>query len=212
MAAKSTPTMLTNAEDYPTFAQEARAALMSEMVWSHVNQTQTKITPATVSNPTADEKREMRIHDEKEEKALGIILARLDPANTRLVEGKTAKEAWDILNTTHNKQDANRQYQLFQTMTGLKQEPNESLPSYLERMQLAANRLVVSLPSGTTPTQVIAMLMTFLVVGNLEPTEENDQFELNLSIAGKIDSTTIADAFRTEQMRRDTAAKAKESG
>ncbi|KIO25603.1 hypothetical protein M407DRAFT_25093 [Tulasnella calospora MUT 4182] len=85
--------------------------------------------------------------------------------------------------------------------------------------------------------EIISMLTTFLTISNLEPTEENKSFELNLSVAGKVDSTTIAESFRTEQRllnaairrleydrgkeethypvqqrRRDVAARTKETG
>lgn len=166
--AKSDFTRLTTSESYPDFARETRIEALSKRVWKHVS---TKVTAPTQSSPPTDKEKEALATDEEnEEQALGIILERLDAANFRLVDGKTANEAWETLQTTHNKQDANRQYQLYQTLASIKQEPNEKLPAYLERLELAGNRLNNSLPNGTTPSGIIAMLITFLAVQNLDPT------------------------------------------
>ncbi|KAG8899386.1 hypothetical protein FRC00_001500 [Tulasnella sp. 408] len=53
--------------------------------------------------------------------------------------------------------------------------------------------------------------MTFLAIQNLDPTDENEKFETSLSIAGKITSATITEAFRVQQTRRDIASQTKES-
>ncbi|KIO25456.1 hypothetical protein M407DRAFT_25160 [Tulasnella calospora MUT 4182] len=188
--AKFDLTKLTTMESYPDFARETRIEGLSKRVWKHIN---TSITAPAQSSPPTDKQLEaLAAHDENEEQALGIILERLDAANFRL--------------------DANRQYQLYQSLASIKQEPNESLPAYLERLELAGNRLNNSLPTGTTPSSVISMLITFLAVQNLDPTEDNEKFELNLSIAGKITSATITEAFSVEQTCRDIAIQTKESG
>ncbi|KIO25470.1 hypothetical protein M407DRAFT_25174 [Tulasnella calospora MUT 4182] len=199
--AKSDFTKLTTTESYPDFARETRIEGLSKRVWKHIN---TKIAaPSQSSPPTEKQKEALAAYDENEEQALGIILKRLDAANFRLVDGKTANEAWELLKTTHNRQDS---------LASIRQEPNETLPAYLERLELAGSRLNNSLPTGTTPSGVIAMLITFLAVQNLDPTKDNERFELNLSIAGKITSATITEAFRIEQTRRDIATQTKESG
>ncbi|KIO27251.1 hypothetical protein M407DRAFT_23435 [Tulasnella calospora MUT 4182] len=119
------------------------------------------------------------------------------------LDGKRAHEAWTILSTTHVTETANRQYQLYQELAKTRQQPNEALPAYLQQIQQAADRLSASLASGTTADNIISMLTTFLTISNLEPTKENESFKLNhLWFTGKVDSATIAESFRTEQMRR----------
>ncbi|KIO18030.1 hypothetical protein M407DRAFT_32299 [Tulasnella calospora MUT 4182] len=130
--AKSDFTKLTTTESYPDFARETRIEALSKRVWKHIN---TDITaPAQDSPPTEKQKEALAAHDENEEQALGIILERLDAANFRLVDGKTAHEAWELLKTTHNKQDANQQYQLYQSLASIRQEPNETLPAVAPSM------------------------------------------------------------------------------
>ncbi|KAG8902073.1 hypothetical protein FRC01_009667 [Tulasnella sp. 417] len=79
-------------------------------------------------------------------------------------------------------------------------------------MELAGDRLTGSLTSGAKAEEVIEMLVTFLAIQNLDPSEENETFEINLSVAGKIDRATIANSFNNKQTRRDTANRAKEAG
>ncbi|KAG8891804.1 hypothetical protein FRC01_014506, partial [Tulasnella sp. 417] len=79
-------------------------------------------------------------------------------------------------------------------------------------MELAGDRLTGSLTTGAKAEEVIEMLVTFLAIQNLDPSEENETFEINLSVAGKIDRATIANSFNNEQTRRDVANRTKESG
>ncbi|KIO26702.1 hypothetical protein M407DRAFT_24020 [Tulasnella calospora MUT 4182] len=138
------------------------------------------------------ELRELKIYNENEEQALSIILKHLDAANARLVEKKTAYEAWLLLGTTHVTKTANCQYQRYQELASTRQQPNKhNQPTCNEHNKLQT---------------------VFLTISNLDPTEENESFKLNLSIARKVDSTTITESFRTEQTRRDVAARTKEAG
>ncbi|KIO27831.1 hypothetical protein M407DRAFT_22875 [Tulasnella calospora MUT 4182] len=202
--------IMLSSETYPIFVQQTKAALLAAQLWKHAS---TQVSPPKQTTPAKDvEQRELRIYDENEEQALGIILERLDAANARLVDGKTAFEAWTTLSTTHVTKTANRQYQLYQELANTRQQPNEALPAYLQQMQEAADCLSASLATGTKADDIISMLTTFLTISNLKSTEENESFKLNLSVAGKVDSATIAKSFRTEQTHRDVAAHTKEAG
>ncbi|KIO16697.1 hypothetical protein M407DRAFT_33652 [Tulasnella calospora MUT 4182] len=182
--------ILTSAETYPTFAQQTKAALLAARVRRHVS---SQLTVPTQPNPATDvSQKEARIFEENEDQALGIILERLDASNVRLVGDKGPYDAWELLKTTHITKTANCQYQLTHT--------------------LAAGGLSASLATGAMADNIITMLTTFIATANLEPSEENEAFELNLSVAGKVDSATIAESFRTEQMCRDVAACTKEAG
>ncbi|KIO29193.1 hypothetical protein M407DRAFT_21765 [Tulasnella calospora MUT 4182] len=106
--------MLSSSEMYPIFVQKTKAALLAARVWKHAN---TKVAAPTQPSPQTDiSQREARIYEENEEQALGIILERLDAANARLVDGKGAHDAWELLETTHVTKTANWPYQLYQEL------------------------------------------------------------------------------------------------
>ncbi|KIO17615.1 hypothetical protein M407DRAFT_32710 [Tulasnella calospora MUT 4182] len=154
----------------------------------------------------------MRIFLENEEQALGIILERIDAANARLVGTNEAHDAWTVLEAAHVVQSANRQYQLYQAMANTRQKPDEALPTYMQRVEQAADRFSTSLATGASADDIINMLVAFITVSNLDPTEDNENFERNLSITGQNNRTSVTAAFRAEQTRRDTATLTKESG
>ncbi|KAG8976249.1 hypothetical protein FRC05_004499 [Tulasnella sp. 425] len=210
--AKTEIYILTTSETYDEWTRLTQAALLAARVWKHAS---TIVLPPVMvdqSAPTAEEARETRIHNENEEQALGIILERLDAANARIVAGKPANVAWTTLKTTHNQQTGNRQYQLYQKLAGIVQKPSESLPDFFQRLEQAGDRLSASLASGTTADDVINLLVTFLALSNMDPTEENESFEVTLSIAGRLTRTTMGTAFMNEQTRRDTTKDSKEAG
>ncbi|KAG8937892.1 hypothetical protein FRC04_009946 [Tulasnella sp. 424] len=204
---------LTTSETYDEWARLTRAALLAARVWKHVDTTVTAPSPADSSKITVEEAREIRIYSENEEQALGIILERLDPANARLVaKTTTAKGTWDTLKTTHNQQTGNRQYQLYQKLASVTQKPGEPLPDYFQRLEEAGDKLSASLSSSATASEVIDLLVTFLGLSNMDPTEENETFEVTLSIAGGLTRSTVGSAFMNEQTRRDTTKDTKEAG
>ncbi|KAG8895996.1 hypothetical protein FRC01_012082, partial [Tulasnella sp. 417] len=204
---------LATADDYPKWSEDVSALLMAAHVWRHISSVIVPVTPANASAPTVEETRELRIHSENEETTMGIVLQHLDTANRRLIAKlTTAKAIWDHLKTTHVKQTENRQYQLYQDMANVRQEPSETLPIYLARMETAADRLSSSLASGASADDVIGMLVTFLTMQNLDRSEENENFEINLTVAGKLSRSNLADAFSNKQTRRDVANRTNESG
>ncbi|KIO15820.1 hypothetical protein M407DRAFT_86719, partial [Tulasnella calospora MUT 4182] len=138
--AKTDFTVLTTTDSYPAWFSETRAALLAARVWRHVNTQVPTPTYANVDAPTEIEKREMRIFLENEEQALGIILERIDAANARLVGTNEAHDAWTVLEAAHVVQTANRQYQLYQAMANTRQKPDEALPTYMQRVEQAADR------------------------------------------------------------------------
>ncbi|KAG9019865.1 hypothetical protein FRB90_003456 [Tulasnella sp. 427] len=100
-----------------------------------------------VTNPTtADEKKES-----------------INAANKREVKGKDAKAAFTALKASHNKVDAGRQFQLFQSMLSIQQDAQ-------------------------------------------------DGFVQAIRIAGSLSHSNVTTHFWSEQMRRDTAATAKNFG
>ncbi|KAG8947321.1 hypothetical protein FRC04_010897 [Tulasnella sp. 424] len=211
--AKAEIFVLTTSETYDEWARLTRAALLAACVWKHVDTSVTAPSPADAAKITAEEAREIRIYSENEEQALGIILERLDPANACLVAKKTtANETWDALKTTHNQQMGNRQYQLYQKLASATQKPSESLPDYFQRLEEAGDKLSASLRSSATASEVIDLLVTFLGLSNMDPTEENEAFEVTLSIAGGLTRSVIGSAFMNEQTRRDTTKDTKEAG
>ncbi|KIO30282.1 hypothetical protein M407DRAFT_20549 [Tulasnella calospora MUT 4182] len=127
-----------------------------------------------------------------------ILYTKLDTVNTIEVKRRRTTQC-----NTHVTKTANHQYQLYQELANTRQEPNEVLPADLQQTQKAADHPSSSLATNTSTNEVISMLTTFLTIFNLEPTEENEAFELNLSVAGKVNSTTIT---------KDVAASTKEAG
>ncbi|KAG8896130.1 hypothetical protein FRC01_011992, partial [Tulasnella sp. 417] len=201
--AKDEVKKLATGDDYPKWSEDVSALLMAAHVWRHVSSVIVPVTPANASMPTVKETRELRIHSENEETAMGIILQHLDTANRRLT---TANDVWKLLKDTYVKQTANRQYQLYQDMANVRQEPNKTLPIYLTRMETAADHLSVARSCASTDN-VIGMIVIFLAMQNLDRSEENENFEINLTVAGKLSCSNLADAFSNEQTRRDAARK-----
>ncbi|KAG8997774.1 hypothetical protein FRB94_007457 [Tulasnella sp. JGI-2019a] len=156
-----------------------------------------------ITREEREEKREWMIDQAT---ALEIIQGTVSNANDRLITGKTAKEAWEILAKEHNRQDAGRQFQFMTTLLNTYQRPDETLPAFYSRILNVTESLEGPFPSTATAKDVVDILVAALAITKVQGTSENINFTRSLLINGIVAVNDVSGAFSIEQRRRDVAA------
>ncbi|KAG8840066.1 hypothetical protein FRB96_009684, partial [Tulasnella sp. 330] len=129
----------------------------------------------------------------------------------RLSEPRSALqhfEAWAALKKEHSAVTAERQYQLLQAFTAVRQRPDESLTDFLSRLQIAKDHILASMPVDAKASDLLDTLVAFFGLHHLEETKENEEMRRTLQRTTKITLNGVQDAFTTEQVARETAAAA----
>ena len=157
----STAPIVLREGNYTAWAAQTKAALHKAGAWHHV----ANLIPSPgelKSDSTSTDRQEYRLHHENEGKALGCIMEHLSPANLRLINSKTAKEAWDELQKVHAAQTPHHQYLLFQKLLTKHQSESEPLTSFHARIQTAADELTASIKDTTKPSELVDMFAAFI--------------------------------------------------
>ena len=163
---------------------------------------------AKADAPTLTEYKEERNYNRLQGFALGTITETISDANYRLVQGKSAKEAYEALQAAHNKTNSQRQFRLYQELQSVQQLPNEALTTFHSRVILAGDALKNSFTSAITPAELVDTIVSFTTLTNLLPDDSNEQFVQTIQLAATtIDQTNLDSYFRAEQERRDTKDK-----
>ncbi|KAG8895469.1 hypothetical protein FRC01_012348, partial [Tulasnella sp. 417] len=203
--------------NYNKWSRPIKGKITSAGAWSIITGTFTD--PGYQGSTDVNEQRLQRAWEVAEGSALGAILETVDAANYQLIDGMNAKAvargfvgllrstkaAWDALKTAHNKQDENRQFLLFQQLSSTIQKPNESLTAYHQRVEMAADTLYNSLPSSTTAKNLIDSFAAFFSLQGLDKDDANEILFSLITVGGTVNCSTVAEAYRSEQTRRDTA-------
>ncbi|KAG8869259.1 hypothetical protein FRB97_001384, partial [Tulasnella sp. 331] len=165
----------------------------------------------TPKKPGDETDAELHHHDDWEKAqhtALGLICESISEKNKHLIAGKTAFEAWATLKKEHNAVTAERQYQLLQAFTAVRQRPDESLTDFLSRLQIAKDHILASMTVDAKASDLLDTLVAFFSLHHFEETKENDEMHRMLQRTTKITLNGVQDAFTTEQVTRETAAAA----
>src|SRR5262249_40619531 len=124
--------------NYLAWERAIHAKLLSAGVWQCIDPGW-DAPKALLDSATPEEKRDYKKDDwewlKAQNKALGLLLGTLDDANCCLVNNQDARTAWGTLKDAHNKQNPQRQFQLFQELAVVHQKPGEKLPAYYSRIE-----------------------------------------------------------------------------
>ncbi|KAG8841914.1 hypothetical protein FRB96_006641, partial [Tulasnella sp. 330] len=197
-----------NFSSWASYIQD-RCLTSGHLAWKCLNGSGWK--EPTPKKPGDETDAELHHHDDWEKAqhtALGLICESISEKNKHLIAGKTAFEAWATLKKEHNAVTAERQYQLLQAFTAVRQRPDESLTDFLSRLQIAKDHILASMTVDAKASDLLDTLVTFFSLHHFEETKENDEMHRMLQRTTKITLNGVQDAFTTEQVTRETAAAA----